>query len=442
MVKKTVAIIDRGGRGAALAYAYSKSKHVGKILVIPGSGLIQINCEVPVVTFPEIEITDRKSIVLICKKEMVDLVDVAQDDAVAAGVSDALQGAGFLVAGPSKSAGKIEWSKAFSRRLMKKAGVLQPEFKVFTNFKDGSKYLDGQPDQPWFVKADGLVRGKGALSAESNHEAKERISELLKFGKAGRTYLLEKWLKDDSDIAEEFSAFAVSDGLTFQIVGFAQDHKRIFDRDKGENTGGIGVSSPPLVVDKKISVQTKVIFSKVFNELSRRKTPYKGILYLGGIIVSGKVYVVEFNARWGDPEAEALVPSIKNDMYELSSAIARQNLSSFKIDIDKKARVVVTGCAKGYPNDIKKVRGAEIKGLTKVSKLKDILIFGASVTENEGKHFVEGGRLFHIMGVGKDVVEARAKVYSAMKLIKIGDNDLHFRTDIGWRDVDRLKEED
>jgi phosphoribosylamine--glycine ligase len=439
MVKKTIAIIDRGGRGAALAYAYSKSKHVAKIVVIPGSGLIQINCKKPVLTFPDIEITDKKQIVSICKKERVDLVDVAQDDAVATGVSDALLHARFLVTGPTKKAGRIEWSKAYSRRLLKKAGVLQPEFKVLRSLKDGTKYLDEQPDQPWFVKADGLVRGKGALSADNNKDAKERIKELSKFGKPGRTYLLEKWLKDNSKTAEEFSAFAVSDGKSFQIIGYAQDHKRIFDGDKGENTGGIGVSAPPIVVDRDIKDQSQVIFSKVFEELSRRKTPYRGVLYLGGIIVGGKVYVVEFNARWGDPEAEALIPAIKNDMYELSHSIARQKLSSLKVHTDKKSRVVVTGCAKGYPNDIKKVLGAEIKGLTKVSKLKDILIFGASITENEGKHFVEGGRLFHVMGVGKDVVEARAKVYKAMRLIKIEDNGLYFRTDIGWRDVQRRK---
>lgn len=437
---RTVAIIDRGGRGAALAFAYSKSRHVKQILVIPGSGLIQQICKKKVLIFPNIEITDKKGIVSLCKEYFVDLIDVAQDDAVAVGVVDALTKAGFNVNGPTKKAGKIEWSKAFSRRLMKHAGVSQPEFRVFNNYSDGSKYLDRQIDQPWFVKADGLVRGKGALAAANNKEAKLKIKDLARLGIAGKTYLLEKWLKNEENNAEEFSAFAICDGKTFKILGYAQDHKRVFDGDKGENTGGIGVCSSPLVITKSIRNQVEEIYRKVLKELSYNKTPYSGVLYLGGILVGKKVNVIEFNARWGDPEAEAIVPSIRNDFYEISSAVANNDLKNLKISVDNKKRVVVTGCAKGYPNDFGSVMGKEVKGLEKVLLLKDILIFGASIIELDGKVYVDGGRLFHIVAIGKDIVDAREKAYRAMKMVSVDGGNLHYRTDIGWRDVQRLRE--
>lgn len=437
----TVAIIDRGGRGAALAFAYSKSPYVKKILVIPGSPLIQLNCKKEVLTFPQIEITDVKAIVALCKSEGIDLIDVAQDDAVAAGVTDLLLKNGFLVTGPSKKAGKIEWSKAYSRRLMKKVGINQPEFRAFDSVQKGKEYLKKQPDQAWFVKADGLVRGKGALPAANNREALERIKQLSEFGVAAKTYLIEKWVKSDNHIAEEFSAFAICDGNSFQIIGYAQDHKRVFDGDLGDNTGGIGVSCPPLVVTGEIEKQVKTIFSKVFKQLKKEENPYRGVLYLGGMIIGKKVFVVEFNARWGDPEAEALVPGITTDFFEISYAVATQKLRSIAIQSDKKARVVVTGCAKGYPGNLDAALGKEIRGLNEAAKIPGVIVFGASMREKGGKVWVDGGRLFHIVATGNNVIEARQRAYHAMSLVSVAGHNLHFRTDIGWRDVNRLNKQ-
>lgn len=436
-MKNTIAVIDAGGRGAALVHAYSKSPDVERILAIPGNDYMQVNSEKPVITYPHLKTTSVNEIIEICKTERVSLVDVCQDNAVAAGLVNALQQEGITTVGPTKEAGELEWSKAFSREFMQRHEIAQPEFAVFTSVEDGLEYLQKQSDQPWFVKASGLAEGKGALPAANNAEAEERILELQKFGEAGKTYLLEKWLKStDGSIAEEFSAFALSDGDTWQLLGFAQDHKRVLDGDKGENTGGMGVSTPPLVVTDDIKKQTEEIFAKTFEGMQKEGRSYTGVLYLGGILVGGMVYVVEYNARWGDPEVEVLLPGIENDFYQLSLAMAQRKLKSIQIKTDGRSRVAVAATAKGYPQDYKAVKGKIIFGLQNV---KNVLIYGAGIKKEGNNFVVNGGRIFYVIGDGVNVLEAREKAYNALQHISIEGDSLHFRTDIGWRDVERLK---
>ncbi len=434
---KTIVVIDAGGRGSALVAAYAKSPHVEKIIAIPGNDYMQVNSKKPVQIYPHLKTTSVKEIIEICKKENVDFVDVAQDNAVAVGLVDDLMKEGLKAVGPTKAAGELEWSKVFSREFMSKYNIPQPEYVVFDSVEKGIEYLQKQPDQPWFVKASGLCEGKGALPAASNAEAEERILEVQKFGEAGQTYLLEKWLKSpDGSQAEEFSAFALSDGNSWQMVGYAQDHKRALDGDKGENTGGMGVSTPALVASVDIKKQTEEIFEKIFTGMKKENRPYKGVLYLGGILVGGKVFVVEYNARWGDPEAEVLVPGIQNDFYELSLTIIKEKLSLQVLKTDEKARVAVAGCAKGYPTDYSDVKGKIISGLDNVN---NVLIYGAGIKKQNGKYVVNGGRVFYVIGEGKDVLEAREKAYAAMEKISIEGKNLHYRSDIGWRDVQRIQ---
>jgi len=435
--KHTIVVIDGGGRGSALVAAYSKSPQVGKILAIPGNDYMQKTSTKPVVTYPDLKTTSTKEIVEICKKEHVDFIDVAQDNAVAVGLVDALREEGFTVFGPTKAEGELEWSKAFSREFMKRHNIAQPDFVVFDSVEGGLEYLQQQPDQPWFVKASGLAEGKGALPAANNAEAEERIVELQKFGEAGKTYLLEKWLKSvDGSVAEEFSAFAISDGVSWQMIGYAQDHKRALDGDKGENTGGMGVSTPPLVVTENIKKQTEEIFSKTFEGMKKEGRAYRGILYLGGILVGGNIYVVEYNARWGDPEVEVLLPGIQNDYYEIACAVTQKKLKDMLIKTDGKSRVAVAGAAKGYPGDYTNVKGKKISGL---ESILNALIYGAGIKAEGNNFVVNGGRIFYVVGEGKDVLEAREKAYAAMKNISIEGNNLQYRSDIGWRDVSRIK---
>lgn len=430
---KTVLITDAGGRGAALVDKYGQSKHVGKILVVPGNDLMQININKPVITFPNLKTTSVSEILKICDGEKVDLVDVSQDNAVEAGLVDELYKQGVLAVGPTRLAGQIEWDKAWARSFMKKYNIPSPIFNVFTSQKEGVEFAKKHPKSKWFVKASGLAEGKGAIPAPNLEGAISAIKQMQAFNKSGETYLLEEWL-----IGEEFSAFALCDGQTFKVVGYAQDHKRVNDKDKGPNTGGMGCVSNPLIIDVNIKRQIKEIFKKTINGLKDEKRPYKGILYLGGIVVNGKVFVIEFNARWGDPEAEVILPSIKNDLYELGMAVANGTIGKINIRTDNEIRVAVAGCSKGYPINYSTVKGKKVSGIEKVKKI-EVKVYGAGIKKINKDYVVNGGRVFYIVSKGKNIIEARARAYEAMSMIYIEGDNLHYRTDIGWRDVERIK---
>lgn len=430
----TVLITDGGGRGAALVDKYGQSEKVEKILVVPGNDLMQMNTGKKVLTFPNLKTTSVTEILEIAKKEKIDLADVAQDNAIAAGLTNRLQEMGITTLGVSKEAGQIEWDKAWAREFIKKYKIPSPWFHIFNSEKSGINFVKNNPGKKWFVKASGLAEGKGAIAAGNPLEAIEAIQQMKKFGNAGETYLLEEWLE-----GEEFSAFALCDGTNFKVVGYAQDHKRVFDADLGPNTGGMGCVSNPLIADKNIKKQTGEIFKKVIAGMKKEGRPYIGILYLGGMVVDSKVYIIEFNARWGDPEAEIILPSIENDFTEIADALIFGKLKTLELHVDKKIRVVVAVCAKGYPVDYFKAKGKRIYGIEKVQKLK-VKVYGAGIKKVGNNFVVNGGRVLYIVGEGSDVIKAREKVYQAIGLINIEGDNMHYRTDIGWRDVERLKQ--
>lgn len=430
---QTVLIVDGGGRGAALVDKYGQSRKVGKILVVPGNDLMQINTKKEVKTFSNLKTTSVKEILEICKKEKVDLVDVSQDNAVEVGLVDKLMLNGIPVVGPTKSAGQIEWDKQWARKFMGKNLIPCPKYQIFYTEKDGIEFVNNLPAIRCFVKASGLAEGKGAIPAKNKQEAISAIKQMKKFGKSGETYLLEERL-----VGEEFSAFAFCDGQDFKVLGYAQDHKRVFDGDLGPNTGGMGCVSNPAVVDKNIKKQVEEIFGKTISGLKKEGKPYMGVLYLGGMVVDGNVYVIEFNARWGDPEAEVIIPSVKNDFIEIAESIIFGKLKTLKVDIDKKVRVVVAVTSKGYPEDFTHVKGKKISGIEKVQKM-GVKIYGAGIKKIDGEYVVNGGRVLYLVGEGKDVIEAREKAYKAMALIGIEGDNLHYRSDIGWRDLERIK---
>lgn len=431
---QTVLVVDGGGRGAVLVDKYGQSEKVSKILAVPGNDLMQINTKKEVKIFPNLKTTDVDEILQIAKKEKVDLVDVAQDNAVEAGLVDTLMLHGIPAIGPTRSAGQIEWDKEWARMFMGKYSLPSPRYQVFYTEKDGIEFVKNLPAIRCFVKASGLAEGKGAIPAKNKKEAILAIKQMKNFGKAGETYLLEKWL-----VGEEFSAFALCDGESFKIVGYAQDHKRVFDCDQGPNTGGMGCVSNPLAINTSIKYQVSSIMQRVVTGLIKEGRPYVGVLYLGGMVVNKKVYVIEFNARWGDPEAEVILPSIQSDYLDLAKAVRSQNLKSIKIVFDKKVRISIAGCSKGYPGDYSSVKGKEIFGLTDAMKLPGINIFGAGIKREGDRFFTNGGRVFHLVGEGKDIKDAREKAYKAMAKISIEGDNLHYRNDIGWRDLARLR---
>ena len=468
MNQSTVLIIDGGGRGSVLVDKYSQSSHVIKILAIPGNDLMLTN-QKPVKIFPKIKTTDIKSIIKIAKDQKVDLVDVAQDDAVASGLVDALQKEGINVFGPTKLAGQIEWDKAFARNFMRKFKITIPTFKICHSQKEGINFIKKQKHAEWFIKASGLAAGKGALHAQNNRQAIEKIRQMKDFGKAGQTYLIEKCL-----VGEEFSSFAIVDGKNFIIVGYAQDHKPVFDGDLGSNTGGMGCSSPPMAITPEVENQIESIFKKTVEGLVKIGRPYQGILYLGemidqrsGLPAGRQVYAIEFNARWGDPEAQVIVPAIKNDFYELANKVLNGQIKKIKIKKDNLYRVAVTAASRGYPSDYSKVIGKQIFGLDQLlrnpvsslrhpepfacrseqseesqDKLREgsIKVFGAGVKKKNNQYFVSGGRLFYVVAEGKNVAQARKIAYNALSRVNVEGDNLHYRTDIGWRDLERFYE--
>ncbi|TSC88307.1 MAG: phosphoribosylamine--glycine ligase [Microgenomates group bacterium Gr01-1014_7] len=428
-----VLVVDGGGRGAALVDKYAQSEKVFRILAVPGNDLMQINTKKEVKIFPNLKTTDIYEILEICKKEKIDLVDVAQDNAVEAGLVDTLMLNGIPVIGPISSAGQIEWDKAWARKFMGKYSIPAPKYQIFYTEKEGKEYVKNLPAIKCFVKASGLAEGKGAIPANNKEEAINAIKQMSKFGRSGDTYLLEEWLK-----GEEFSAFALCDGENFQIVGYAQDHKRVFDQDLGPNTGGMGCVSNPLIVDKSIKKQVEEIFRKTVNGLKDEGRPYMGVLYLGVMVVKGKVLCLEFNARWGDPEAQVIIPGVKNDFIEIADAIIYGKIKNLKLKMDKQVRVALTATAKGYPVDYSDVKGKKIYGIENALRT-GVKIYGAGIKKVNSNYVVAGGRVFHLVAEGKDILEARHKAYKAMKLINIEGNNLHYRTDIGWRDLERFK---
>ncbi|MBP7832545.1 MAG: phosphoribosylamine--glycine ligase [Candidatus Levybacteria bacterium] len=427
---KNILILGSGGREEALADAYSKNKNVKAVFIAPGNGLTGFRNK-KVRALLDTPVNDFKKILQASEAHKIDLVDVASDEPLSLGFVDMLQKEGMHAFGASKNAAEIEWNKEWSRDFMKKYKLPIPQYVSFTDSKKAISYIEKLPEQPLYVKASGLALGKGALFAANKKEAISAVMDMKKFGNAGNTFLIEECM-----VGEEFSLFVLCDGKDYVVIGAAQDHKTVFNKNVGPNTGGMGCVFPGLVVTSKIIKECEDKIVKPFMKgMIAEERPYSGVLYVGGMITHTGIKIVEFNARWGDPEAEVILSAIKTDYLSVIEKIIDKKLKGVKITLDQKTRVSVAGCASGYPDDYKNVKGKKIFGLETVSKRA--LLYGSGIAKHEKNLLVNGGRIFHIVGVGKDVIESRAQAYSEISKIFIEDNNLHFRTDIGWKDVER-----
>ncbi len=422
-----ILVIGQNGREHALANAYAKSEKVKKVIMTPGNGLTDFK-NPKIKNYPDVGMMDFEGIVKVAKLEKIDLVDVGQDDIIAAGYVNKFTDLGIRVFGPTREAAQLEWDKKWSRDFMVKYNLPVPNFKSFSDKQKAVDYINSIPEQLLFIKASGLALGKGVIRAENRKEAIEAANKMSKFGKAGETFLIEEAL-----IGEEFSLFAICDEENFVISKWAQDHKRIFDGDQGPNTGGVGSVAPTGAINNKDvgDIEEKII-KPTLAGMKKEGRPYKGILYVGGMKTLEGIKIIEFNCRWGDPEAEVILPAVTTDYLDITDGIT-------KLKFDNKVRVSIAGCSKGYPGDYYSVKGKEVLGLTKAMKFPGIKIFGAGIKRQGDRFFVNGGRIFHLVGEGKDILEAREKAYRAMKLISIEGDNLHYRTDIGWRDIARLR---
>jgi phosphoribosylamine--glycine ligase len=438
--KETVVVIDGGGRGHTLARKYLDDPNIN-VAGIPGGDFWKVGYEDRVTTYPGVKTTDRDAIAEICGEIKPLFIDNAQDNSVAVGNTDNLTAKGFKVLGPTRTAGRLEWSKAYTREVADAMGIPQPKFKTFHSPEVALDFVRRRENnKKRFIKADGLLGGKGALGARNKLEALYLLGHIDPSDNAWNTFLMEDWLEGDGGKPiEEFSLFTISDGTNNQLIGSARDYKRVFDKDEGENTGGMGCSTPHSSLTPELIDEAKKIQDKFVQFMADKGTPYVGVMYGGFALVerNGKpeVVLVEENGRWGDPEAQVLVPGIKRSLVEVAMAAIEGNLANYPIEMDELSRVAVAGASKGYPGDYSSVMGMEINGLDQLMKWPGVKVIGGGIKVEKRRYYANGGRLFYIVGEGTDTCDAQARAYEAIEMISIDGDNLHYRTDIGDKDT-------
>ena len=434
---KTVLIVGSGAREHAISLAYEKSSHVKRVIVTPGNDFISYKRNKEVIVDKDSSVVDPKSILETAKRHEVDLVDVANDNSTYYGTVDLLAQKNFVVFGQTRQASRIEWDKAYSKEFMKKYYIPTSDFKSFNSKYDALRFLKQiyleSKEKLIFIKASGLCGGKGALSSTTLDQAVANLSDLDRFKYAADTFLIEEGLT-----GEEFSYHIITDGNTHHSFKAAQDNKRLINFDKGEQTGGMGGNSPCMIAKQNKDSIEKNLVLKLTNALLLEKINYNGILYIGGIISKQQPFTIEYNARWGDPEAQIILPSLTIDYFELVSSCINKELDKFKITMDDKVRLCVVGVLKGYPGDYSKNMGKQIYGLENILDSPDIDVFGAGIKVEDNKFYACSGRLFSIVAKADNIVQARKKAYEAISEIRVQGNNLHYRTDIASRDVQRF----
>ncbi len=434
----TVLIVGGGAREHAISSAYEKSPKVKRIVVAPGNDFIEHGRQKEVIVDNNCSLKNPQSILEIARKYKPHLIDVAQDDALGLGTVDLLQVNGFLTFGPTQASAGIESDKRWSREFMQRHQIPHPNFRYFDSEGGGISYVrelySRDPHRLIYVKASGLAAGKGALPSKSLEQAIRSVRRMKEFPDgAGDTFLVEEGL-----VGEEFSYYAISDGNVYHIFKSAQDNKTVFNFDEGNQTGGMGAISPAMVTQSISSEIEEQLIQRAINGMTEERLPYIGILYLGGIVADGKPVNIEYNARWGDPECQVVLPGVQNDYVDLVTASLERRLSEVTIVEDGKTRVCVVGASREYPNDYEAVKGKRIYGLEEAMKMEGVQIFGAGIAVQDGRFYANGGRLFSVVAEDDDILEAKQRAYAAIAYISVEGNNLHYRTDIGWRDVERF----
>lgn len=415
-----VLIIGGGGREHALAWKIAQSHKVDKLYCAPGNGGIAALAEcVP------IKAIDIRGIVSFSKNEQIDLVVVAPDDPLAAGLVDALEAEGIRTFGPSKRAAIIESSKVFSKKLMKKNNIPTASYRIFQNMETAIAYLK-KCSYPTVIKADGLALGKGVVIAQNFEEGSQAVKDAMtdkKFGSAGDKIVIEEFL-----IGPEVSILAFTDGKTIVPMVSSQDHKRALDNDKGPNTGGMGAFSPSCFYTEDIhSFCMENIYIPTMQAMNSENRRFKGVLYFGLMLTDSGPKLLEYNARFGDPETQVVLPRLKTDIIDIFNAIIDEKLDSVKIEWEDNAAVCVVLASGGYPG--KYTTNIEISGISFVEKDLLIELFHAGTRLEKGKYLTAGGRVLGITAVAESIDKAREKAYSIVSKIKF--DGMHFRTDIG-----------
>ncbi len=413
-----ILIVGGGGREHALAVKIKESPKVKEIFCAPGNAGIS-----QVAQCLDIASEDIDGLLDFALKNNIDLTVVGPEAPLTMGIVDKFQDKGLRIFGPSKLAAEIEGSKAFSKNLMKKYQIPTAQYMVFTEENEAKAYLK-EIGMPCVVKADGLAAGKGVMVCFEEEEATKAINDIMLdkcFGSAGNKVVIEEYLE-----GQEVSMLAFTDGKAIIPMVSAQDHKRIFDNDQGPNTGGMGAYSPTPIYTEEIHefVLTEVL-EKTVKAMAQEGRRYKGVLYAGLMLTAKGVKVLEFNARFGDPETQVVLPRLKTDLIEIIEAIIAGNLSSINIEWFSEAAVCVVMAAGGYPDKYEK--GKKIKGLDEVPE--GTLVFHAGTSKKNHTFYTNGGRVLAVVRRGNDMKNLIDQVYQEVE--KISFDDMHYRRDIG-----------
>lgn len=417
-----ILVIGSGGREHALVWKICQSPRVTRVYCAPGNAGIGELAELISLTPDDVHGLRR-----FAEQEHIDLTVVGPELPLSLGLVDEFEAHGLRVFGPNRQAAQLEASKAFAKDLMRRQGIPTPYFGVFAQPDEAQRYVD-EVGAPVVVKADGLAAGKGVIICSTVKEAHEAIDEIMRvrlFGDAGDRIVVEEFLE-----GEEVSFLAFTDGTTVLPLASAQDHKRVFDRDQGPNTGGMGAYSPaPLVTPALAERIEQEVLLPVVRGLKQRNIVYKGILYANLMINRESVKVLEFNARFGDPECQPLMLRLRSDLVEIMEAVIDERLSEVTLSWDARPAVCVVLAAEGYPGSYE--TGRPIAGLETLRDWNEGLVFHAGTSKVDGSLVTKGGRVLGVTATGAEIGDAIAAVYRAVK--QISWPGMHYRTDIGQR---------
>jgi phosphoribosylamine--glycine ligase len=417
-----ILIIGSGGREHAILRAVAASQHVEKIYVIPGADAFSDLAE-----SIQIDINDHDAILNFAKQNSIDLTIVGPEAPLVAGIASKFREAGLKILGPSSEASQLEASKVFTKDFLKKYHIPSAEYEVFANYEDAVLFLEKRKDKRWVIKADGLAAGKGVFIPENHDESILALKKIMlekEFGASGNQVVIEEFLDGD-----EVSFIALCDGRIGKPLATSQDHKRLKDNDEGPNTGGMGAYSPAPIVGPELHMR---IMEKVINPtlegLLKENIPYQGVLYAGLMIVKGEPYVLEYNVRLGDPEAQVILPRLKSDFVELVMAAVDGNLENHRLEWLDDYAVTIVLAAPGYPEVPKK--NIDIQGLDlKVDP--DTFIYHAATKRSHLGYVSKGGRVLCVTALGRTLNIALKKAYEVVD--KIEFEGKQFRKDIGKR---------
>jgi len=418
-----ILVVGGGGREHTLAWKIAHSPRVGKVFAAPGNAGTAVIAE-----NLNLRPTDIEGLGKAAREKGIDLVVVGPEAPLASGIVDYFDKLGIPIFGPTKAATQLESSKVFARNLMEKYGIPCPKGAIFSSYPEAREYLQEQ-HPPIVIKADGLAAGKGVIIAGSLVEAHKALSDIMEakiFGSAGDRVVIDEYIN-----GREVSLIAFTDGKTVSPMVSACDYKKIGDNDQGPNTGGMGSYSPPGFFSAGMTERvTKDILLPAVQAMAKERMLYKGVLYAGLMIVNGEPVVLEFNARFGDPETQVVLPLLKTDLVDILTAVVQGNLDRLKIKWSSGACVGVVMSSAGYPGSYK--TSFPIQGIDSMDK--DVLVFHAGTKlGNDGIIYTNGGRVLTVVGAGKDMAEARKKVYRNIPNIYF--EGCYYRRDIALREI-------